>query len=128
MRAIPVGQLAANVMFQLRPDDTCDLDEALFAAIDALTVKDSRENLCITNLLQLQAAARAVTESGQPCDWQKAGTKLWSRLVGGSTSCPPRAPATPGPYWTPSPPSTASTSYLDVTQNAPALRSTELRT
>ena len=68
-------------MFQLRPDDTRDLDEALFAAIDALTVKDTRGNLCIANLPKLQAAARAVTESGQPCDWQKAGTKLWSRLV-----------------------------------------------
>ena len=82
MRTIPIGQIAANVMFQLRPDDARDLDEALFAAIDGLNVKNSRGDLCITNLLQLSTAARSVTESGQPCDWQKTGSKLWDRLVG----------------------------------------------
>ena len=31
MRTIPIGQIAANVMFQLRPNDACELDEVLFA-------------------------------------------------------------------------------------------------
>ena len=49
MRTIPNGQIAANMMFQLRPYDARDLDEVLFAAFDGLNVKNSRGDLCITN-------------------------------------------------------------------------------